>query len=52
MKKREYMKPTVRVVQLHHQCHILAGSDFSTIGTNLEDDEDFIYGGGGSGPGR
>ena len=24
--KREYKKPTVQVVQLQHQCHILAGS--------------------------
>ncbi len=24
--KKEYMKPNVKVIQLQHQCHILAGS--------------------------
>jgi hypothetical protein len=24
--KKEYIKPTVHVVQLQHQCHILTGS--------------------------
>jgi hypothetical protein len=24
--KKDYSKPTVKVVQLQHQCHILAGS--------------------------
>ena len=26
MKRKEYRKPTMNVVQLQHQCHILAGS--------------------------
>ena len=26
MKRKEYRKPTMKVVQLQHQCHILAGS--------------------------
>ena len=26
MKKKDYQKPTTMVVQLKHQCHILAGS--------------------------
>lgn len=26
MLKKQYIKPTVRVVKLHHQCHILVGS--------------------------
>lgn len=24
--KKEYMKPNMQVIQLQHQCHILAGS--------------------------
>lgn len=27
MKRKDYRKPTMQVVQLHHQCHILAASD-------------------------
>lgn len=26
MKKNDYQRPTMKVVQLQHQCHILAGS--------------------------
>lgn len=26
MLKKQYIKPTVQVVKLHHQCHILVGS--------------------------
>jgi len=26
MKRKDYEKPTMKVVQLQHQCHILAGS--------------------------
>jgi len=26
MKRRDYMKPAMQVVELKHQCHILAGS--------------------------
>ena len=26
MKRKDYRKPTMKVVQLQHQCHILAGS--------------------------
>ena len=27
MKRKDYQKPTMQVVKLQHQCHILAGSD-------------------------
>jgi len=27
MKRKDYRKPTMKVVKLHHQCHILAGSN-------------------------
>ena len=30
MKRRDYMKPAMKVVELRHQCHILAGSDRSS----------------------
>ncbi len=43
MKKR-YIKPTVQVVKLHHQCHILVGS-VRDVQDNLGDDS-FIWGDG------
>ena len=27
MNKKDYLKPTMKVVKLQHQCHILASSD-------------------------
>ena len=30
MKKTMYLRPQMRVVELKHQCHILAGSDRSS----------------------
>lgn len=27
MKRKDYEKPTMKVVKLQHQCHILAGSN-------------------------
>jgi hypothetical protein len=30
MKRRDYMKPAMQVVELKHQCHILVGSDRSS----------------------
>ena len=41
--KREYIKPTVRVVVLQHKCQILAGS-VQSLNTNLGSD-DLILGG-------
>lgn len=26
MKRKDYQEPTMKIVQLKHQCHILAGS--------------------------
>ena len=31
MIKKEYQKPTIKVVQLQHHVHILAGSDPKTL---------------------
>ena len=38
--KREYMKPTMKVVELQHQHQLLAGSLTSTS-TNLDKEDDF-----------
>ena len=46
MIKKDYMKPTMNVVQLKHQSHILAGSltDVSTSGLKSNDsDPDLDY---------
>ena len=45
MKKNDYQRPTMKVVQLQHQCHILAGSakdgqaGVQNYGWNDEDEE-------------
>ncbi len=49
--KREYKKPAMRVVKVQ-QMRIICASDFSTFGTNLEDEDEIFYGGGGSQQGR
>ena len=32
MKRKDYQKPTMKVVKLQHQCHILAGSQVESVG--------------------
>ena len=32
MKKKDYQKPTMKVVKLQHQCHILASSQVESVG--------------------
>ena len=39
MKKQAYLKPTMRVVQLQHQCQILTGSSVRSVRSNLGNDE-------------
>ena len=40
MIKKEYMKPTMQVVELQHKCQILAGSaDAYGMNTGLQDEE-------------
>ena len=40
MIKKEYMKPTMQVVELQHKCQILAGSvDANGMNIDLQDDE-------------
>ena len=47
MKKKEYLKPTMKVIVLHHRSNLLAGSlrSVSAKGKNGEDleDLDLIY---------
>ena len=32
MKRKDYQKPTMKVVKLQHQCHILTGSQVESVG--------------------
>ena len=46
MKRKDYERPTMKVVQLKHKCQILAGSSYETTGSGrtsinaMDDDED------------
>ena len=43
MKRKDYQKPTMKVVKLQHQCHILAGSQVESVGVqnyNWQDEEE------------
>ncbi len=48
MKKKEYMKPATKVVQLQHSQHILAGS-YTSILTTSSDNDGPDYDGNSSG---
>lgn len=48
MKKKAYMKPEQRVVLLQHRTMLLSGS-VRSVSTNMTDeDDDFLWGGGGN----
>ena len=49
MIKKDYMKPTVTVVQLQHRQHILAGSYAGIQSKNSTDDDNPDYDGNSSG---
>ena len=49
MKKQEYIKPTMTVVQLQHSQHILAGSYTGIQSTNSTDTDNPDYDGSSSG---
>lgn len=51
MIKKEYMKPTMRVVKVQHQSHILAGSLRSVKSSGLDDEDDLQYEGNGGNQG-
>ena len=40
MIKKEYMKPSLKVIELQHKCQILAGSvDANGMNNKIQDDE-------------
>ena len=39
--KREYMKPTMKVVELQHQHQLLTGSPLDSVDTGLGEEDDF-----------
>lgn len=43
MIKKEYMKPTMLVEKVQHQCHILAGSLRSVRSSGLDNEDDLQY---------
>ena len=43
MIKKEYMKPTMWVVKVQHQSHILAGSLRSVKSSGLDNEDDLEY---------
>ena len=47
MTKKEYMKPTMQVVKVQHQSHILAGSLRSVKSSGLDSENDLQYDGSG-----
>ena len=47
--KQEYMKPSLKVVQLQHSQHILAGSYAGIETTNNKDTDNPVYDGNSSG---
>ena len=40
MSRKIYQKPTTKVVQLHYQCHILAGSNSKPTSASFDDYEE------------
>lgn len=39
--KKEYIKPTMMVIRLHHHTMLMAGSPVQMFESNLKDDEEF-----------
>ena len=39
--KKEYIKPTMMVIRLHHHTMLMAGSPVRMFESNLKDDEEF-----------
>ena len=49
---KDYQKPTMNVVKIQHQAHLLAGSGEITDENDNLGGDGFVIGGGGSGGGR
>jgi len=43
MIKKDYMKPTMQVVKVQHQSHILAGSLRNVKSSGLDSEDDLLY---------
>lgn len=43
MIKKDYMKPTMQVVKVQHQNHILAGSLRNVKSSGLDSEDDLLY---------
>ena len=52
MIKKNYMKPTMKVVEIKYQSHILAGSGKSVKTSGLDDEDDLLLDDSGSDPGN
>ncbi len=50
--KKIYVKPQMKVVKMRHRTRLLTGSQFYSTKTNMSEDEDLDYVGGGSYQGR
>lgn len=46
--KKEYIKPSMQVVLLQHRTMLLQASVTGVQSTNLDDEDDFLWGGGGN----
>ena len=44
MKKEAYIKPTMQVVLLQHQGHLLAGSPLNNVSSNLDSEDELLIG--------
>ena len=40
MKRKDYQKPTMRVVKLQHRTYMLTGSPLTSTSTNLDEEDD------------
>jgi hypothetical protein len=38
--KKVYIKPEQQVILLRHRCHIMEGSPFQSLGSNLNENDD------------
>ena len=50
--KKTYMKPAMCTVRVWHQRIICTSTEIRGVTTNMSDDADIDYGGGGNGPAR
>ena len=44
--RKNYQKPSMKVVKLQHKCQLLTGSQVTSVRSNLGGDDAFIWGEG------